>query len=260
MPHRGEEPVLSGVNGSGTVFFSHCNLRCVYCQNHQFSWEGKGEEVNSFQLADSFLELQDLGCHNLNLVTPTHVVPQIIEALILAIDKGFSLPIVYNTSGYDSLKTIQMLASIVDIYLPDMRYGDDAAAYTFSGCLDYVSINRQIIKEMFAQVGDLVTDNGVAISGLIVRHLVLPSLGESTHNVLKFIANDLSPDMPISLMRQYEPVHKACEHPVINRRITHAEYAYAESLLEKYGFKNGWIQDQIDTHERQEFLGEFFND
>jgi putative pyruvate formate lyase activating enzyme len=243
-PHHGEEPPLSGAKGSGTVFFTNCNLRCVYCQNYPISQLGNGEERTAGELACQMLWLQEQGCHNLNLVTPTHFVPQILKALGIAMQRGFNLPIVYNTSGYESMETLRLLDGIVDIYLPDMRYSDDAAAMKYSIAPDYPQLNRAAIKEMYRQVGNLVLDEqGVARQGLIVRHLVLPGNIAGTEAVMKFFAEEISKDVSISLMSQYFPAYRAREFKEINRRITTEEYEKASQIMQKYDLENGWMQD-----------------
>ncbi len=243
-PHHGEEPPLSGTKGSGTVFFTNCNLRCVYCQNYPISQMGNGEERTPGELACQMLWLQEQGCHNLNLVTPTHFVPQILKALGIAMQRGFNLPIVYNTSGYESMETLRLLDGIVDIYLPDMRYSDNAAAMKYSTAPDYPELNRAAIKEMYRQVGNLVLDEeGIAKQGLIIRHLVLPGNRAGTEGVMKFLANEISKDVSISLMSQYFPAHRAGEFKELNRRIASEEYEEAYQIMLKYGLENGWIQN-----------------
>ena len=243
-PHYGEEPPLSGTKGSGTVFFTNCNLRCVYCQNYPISQMGNGEERSPGELACQMLWLQEQGCHNLNLVTPTHFVPQILKALGIAMQRGFNLPIVYNTSGYESIETLRLLDGIVDIYLPDMRYSDNAAAMKYSIAPDYPEINRAAIKEMYRQVGNLVLDEqGVAKQGLIVRHLVLPGNIAGTEAVMKFLAEEISKDVSISLMSQYFPAYRAKEYNEIKRRITTEEYEKAYQIMLKYDLENGWVQE-----------------
>ena len=243
-PHHGEEPPLSGAKGSGTVFFTNCNLRCVYCQNYPISQMGNGEERTPGELACQMLWLQEQGCHNLNLVTPTHFMPQILKALGIAIQRGFKLPIVYNTSGYESLEALRLLDGIVDIYLPDMRYSDNAAAMKYSIATDYPEINRAAIKEMFRQVGNLVLDEqGVAKQGLIIRHLVLPGNIAGTERVMKFLAEEISKDVSISLMSQYFPAYRAKEFQEIKRRTTTEEYEKAYQIMLKNGLENGWVQE-----------------
>jgi putative pyruvate formate lyase activating enzyme len=257
--HRGEEPVISGDRGSGTVFFSCCNMRCVYCQNYRFSWHGEGIEVTAEALAEIFMKMQAAGCHNLNLVTPTHVVPQIVEALVIAVEKGFVLPLVYNTGGYDSPEVIRMLEGVVDIYLPDMRYGDNERAQAFSTAPDYVEVNRAVVSEMFRQVGELLVDDGVAVQGLIIRHLVLPSSVSGTDAVFRYIAQSLSKDVHISLMRQYTPVFNAVEDQLLSRKITQAEYDEAMRLLACYGLEKGWVQDEQSDTDAEQYLGANFD-
>jgi putative pyruvate formate lyase activating enzyme len=246
-PHHGEEPPLSGTKGSGTIFLTNCNLRCVYCQNYPISQMGNGTVRTTGELACQMLSLQEQGCHNLNLVTPTHFVPQILKALGIARDRGFALPIVYNTGGYESLETLRLLDGIVDIYLPDMRYNDNAVALKYSDAPHYVESNRAAIREMYRQVGNLVMDEqGIAKRGMIIRHLVLPGGLSGTEGVMKFLAEEISQDVTISLMSQYFPACKTGEFPEINRRITEAEYDAAYESKMKYDLKNGWIQE----HER----------
>lgn len=243
-PHHGEEPPLSGTKGSGTIFFTNCNLRCVYCQNYPISQMGNGAERTVGELACQMTWLQEQGCHNLNLVTPTHFVPQILKALGIARERGFDLPIVYNTSGYESLETLRLLDGIIDVYLPDMRYNDNAVALKYSTAPHYVEINRAAIHEMYRQVGNLATDDeGIAKRGLIIRHLVLPGGLSGTEGVMKFLAEEISKDVYISLMSQYFPAYKTGEFPEINRRITEAEYDAAYESKMKYGLKNGWVQE-----------------
>ncbi len=243
-PHHGEEPPLSGSKGSGTIFFTNCNLRCLYCQNYPISQMGNGAERSPGELACQMLWLQEQGCHNLNLVTPTHFMPQILKALGIARERGFSLPVVYNTSGYESVESLRLLNGIVDIYLPDMRYSDDAAARRYSVAPDYPEINRAAIREMFRQVGNLVLDEqGIAKCGLIIRHLVLPNGLSGTNGVMKFLSEELSRDVYISLMSQYFPAFKANEMKELSRRITAKEYEAARKSMEKYGLENGWMQE-----------------
>ena len=243
-PHHGEEPPLSGTRGSGTVFFANCNLRCVYCQNYPISQMGNGAERTPGELACQMLWLQEQGCHNLNLVTPTHFVPQFLKALGSARERGFSLPIVYNTSGYDSVETLKLLDGIIDIYLPDMRYGDDKAAMQYSVAPHYVAVNQAAIKEMYRQVGNLVMDEqGIATKGLIVRHLVLPGGLSGSERAMKFLAEEISRDVHISLMSQYFPAYRSREFPEFNRRINEQEYDEAYDIKMKYGLMNGWVQE-----------------
>jgi putative pyruvate formate lyase activating enzyme len=246
--HTGEEPALSGTNGSGTIFFGNCNMRCVYCQNYQISQDPATQEKNSIdchELARQMLYLQnELKCHNLNLVSPSHFVPQIVKALLEAVPLGLNLPLVYNTGGYDSLETIRALDGIVDIYLPDIRYSEDATALKYSGAADYVQNNRSAIKEMYRQVGDLqVDENEIAYKGVIVRHLILPEDLAGSGESLTWLARELSPDITLSIMSQYYPCHKAAEYRELSRTITWEEYSKVVELLEELGMENGWLQE-----------------
>lgn len=241
--HHGEEPPLSGQAGSGTIFFTHCTMRCVYCQNYPISQLGVGDEVSVKELAGMMLKLEKRGCHNINLVTPTHYVPQILEALLIAADAGLSVPLVYNTSGYESSETLAMLDGVIDIYLPDMRYASVEAARAYSQARDYPEVNRVAVKEMHAQVGDLTLDKrGVAQSGLLIRHLVLPGDLSGTPEIMDFIAREVSQNTYISLMDQYFPAHKAVGIPPLDRRITKAEYYKAIEIMNTAGLSNGWVQ------------------
>ncbi len=244
--HFGEEPAISGTRGSGTIFFSRCTMKCVYCQNWPISHKGNGIEYDAAGLAKIMLELQKRGAHNINFVTPTHYMPRILEALVIAIEGGFNIPIVYNTSGYETLPALRLLDGIVDIYLPDMRYSNDELAKKYSKVRKYVSYNRAAIKEMFRQAGLLRTDeNGIAEKGLIIRHLVLPENISGTENVMKFIAEGLSFDVSISLMDQYFPTYRAVDYPEINRKITEEEYLAAQDVMERYGLYEGWVQEHV---------------
>jgi putative pyruvate formate lyase activating enzyme len=247
--HLGEEPPISGAKGSGTVFFGNCNMRCVYCQNHQISQNRRKEQAKAIEcqaLAEKLLYLQnDLGCHNINFVSPSHFVPQILQTLLLAIPMGLKIPLVYNTSGYDSVETIKVLDGIIDIYLPDLRYASDKIARQFSQAPHYVENSRQAIKEMYRQVGQsLLTDNnGIAQRGLIVRHLILPEGLAGSEESLTWLAKELSPEVNVSLMAQYYPTHHAARYPALSRGITEMEYLEAVDLLEELGIDNGWIQE-----------------
>ncbi len=241
--HNGEEPPISGESGSGTIFFANCTMRCVFCQNYPISQLGNGKEVSLEKLADMCLWLQNKNVHNVNFVTPTHFVPQIIASLKMAIEKGFRLPLVYNTSGYEKIETLKLLDGIIDIYLPDAKYFSDKMAQKYSNAVRYVKHNQEALKEMYRQVGNLRCDeNGVGIKGLIIRHLVLPGNISETEKVLEYIANNISKDAYISLMSQYFPANKAMNMEMINRRVTKKEYEFAMSAFEKAGLKNGWLQ------------------
>jgi putative pyruvate formate lyase activating enzyme len=234
FPHRGEEKPIRGYRGSGTVFFSYCNMRCVYCQNYQISQLGEGREVNPEELSEIFLELQAMGCHNLNLVTPSHVVPQILSALYLAVKKGFRLPIVYNTSSFDSLESLRLLEGIVDIYLADLKYADREIARRYSKVKNYPEVAMTAIREMHRQVGDLILDErGIAIRGLLVRHLVLPNGLAGTEKVAEFLGS-LSKNMAVNVMDQYYPSYMAWKYPELSRRITQKEYHQALSFMEGF--------------------------
>jgi putative pyruvate formate lyase activating enzyme len=246
--HMGEEPPISGTKGSGTVFFGNCNLRCVYCQNHQISqnWRKmQSKEIPYQVLAEKLLYLQnELGCHNINFVSPSHFVPQILKTLLLAIPMGLKVPLVYNTSGYDSLDIIKVLDGIIDIYLPDLRYASNVDAKQYSDATDYVEHDRDVIKEMYRQVGNLITDeNDIAQRGLIVRHLILPGRLAGSEESLTWLAKEVSPEVNISLMAQYYPAHHAARFSELSRGITEGEYFEAIDLLDKLGMENGWIQE-----------------
>ncbi|MCL5959778.1 MAG: radical SAM protein [Chloroflexi bacterium] len=242
--HRGEEPPISGVNGSGTIFFSRCVARCMFCQNYPISQMEVGEAVSVEELAGMMLSLQQRRAHNINFVTPTHFVPQILAALEKAIPRGFRLPLVYNTSGWETLETLTLLDGVVDIYLPDAKYADDAVAKELSKMSGYVEINRAALKEMYRQVGDLMLDNeGVATRGLIIRHLVLPNGLSQTGEVLRFVAEELSPEVHVSLMDQYFPAHRALSYPPLSRPLRWEEYEEAVDQLDRAGLSNGWVQE-----------------
>lgn len=242
--HRGEEPPISGSKGSGTVFLSGCSLACVFCQNFPISQFGNGEEITTGELAARMLRLQRQGVHNINFVTPTHFMPQIMAALWLAIPKGFSLPIVWNTSGYEKIDALKLLDGVVSIYLPDMKYSDDAPAVEISSAPGYCSINRAAVKEMLRQVGHLaVTGEGIATGGLIIRHLVLPEGRAGSAETLAWIAENLGMETHVALMSQYFPAHGAAGSAGMNRAVTHEEYDAAALALEEAGLDNGWVQD-----------------
>lgn len=230
-PHFGEEAPLVGSGGSGTIFFSRCNLKCGFCQNYELSQLGEGREVSTQQLARFILSLQDQGCHNINLVSPSHVVPQILMALSAAVNDGLRLPIVYNTGGYDSLDTLALLEGVIDIYMPDMKYDDESVAWRYSAGRNYRAANRAAVREMHRQVGDLVLDErGIAQRGLLIRHLVLPESMAGTAGVVNFLAREISNDTYINIMDQYRPCHRADSLPPLDRRITAQEYQEAVQL------------------------------
>lgn len=235
-PHHGEEDPLRGSRGSGTIFFSWCNLRCIFCQNSEISQQGIGHEVEAEDLAGMMLTLQARGCHNLNFVTPSHVVAQILEALVVAAREGLHLPLVYNTGGYDSPEALELLDGVIDIYMPDMKYGDSETAHRYSHVRDYWEVNRAAVKEMHRQVGDLMVDSqGVALRGLLVRHLVMPEGLANTERVLAFLAEEISPDTYLNLMDQYHPSHRADRMPPLDRVATTDEYLHALELARGYG-------------------------
>ncbi len=245
--HHGEEPAVSGSRGSGTVFFSGCNLRCVYCQNHQISQGAvvaSASGVTSGSLAGDLLHLQNgLGCHNVNFVSPSHFVPQMVRTVLEAAGMGFELPLVYNTSSYDSLATLKALDGIVDIYLADLRYASDRWAWQLSRAPGYRAHARAAIAEMYRQVGLLKTDgDGVARSGLIVRHLVLPDGLAGSRESLTWLATEVSPEVTVSIMSQYHPAHRADRVPSLRRTITRVEYDEVVDLLGSLGMENGWVQ------------------
>jgi len=235
-PHFGEEAPLVGKHGSGTIFFTNCNLKCLFCQNYSISQLGEGIEVTKEDIARMMLSLQNRGCHNINLVSPTHVVPQILEALEVAVESGLCLPLVYNSGGYDSVETLKLLDGIVDIYMPDMKYSDDNIAEELSGIKDYPSINKAAIKEMHRQVGDLqIDDEGIAQRGLLVRHLVLPHGLAGTQEIVDFLATEISINTYINVMAQYHPCYKAFQVPSLAYSLNHEEFMKAANMAYKAG-------------------------
>jgi len=235
-PHLGEEAPLVGRYGSGTIFFTNCNLECLFCQNYPVSQLGEGERVSREDLARIMLWLQDRGCHNINLVSPTHVVPQILEALEIAAQSGLHLPLVYNSGGYDSVETLRMLDGIVDIYMPDMKYDDEDTARELSGIDNYPSVNRAAVSEMHRQVGDLeMDDKGVARRGLLVRHLVLPQRLAGTKGIVGFLSREISPNTYLNVMAQYRPCHKAFRVPALERPVSSYEFRESLSLAREAG-------------------------
>jgi len=246
--HHGEEPVISGSRGSGTIFFGNCNMRCVYCQNYQISqnWrKQKSKQIDCRALARNMLYLQDeLGCHNINFVSPSHFVPQLVRAVLEAVPMGLRVPLVYNTNGYDSIASLKELDGIISIYLPDLRYSSDVRAKKFSHTPDYVERARQAVKEMYRQVGSLFVDeSGLAQHGLIVRHLILPNGLAGSEESLVWLAQELSPTVTVSVMSQYLPLHRAGRIPLLSRKITLVEYETVLNLLCDTGIENGWVQE-----------------
>jgi putative pyruvate formate lyase activating enzyme len=238
FPHHGEEDCLRGRGGSGTIFFGNCNLRCVFCQNFDISWEAQGQPVATEQLADQMLRLQELGCHNINFVTPSHVVPQILEALLVATERGLRLPLVYNTGGYDALETLRWLDGVVDIYMPDFKFWNPETARELTKTADYPEVARAAVKEMHRQVSDLVLDDdGLARRGLLVRHLVMPSGLDETREILRFLVREVSPDTFINLMPQYRPEGLAGRFPTIARPLRGSEFQAAVAIAREEGLR-----------------------
>ena len=257
--HHGEEPAISGTRGSGTVFFGNCNMRCVYCQNHQISqnWKKqKSKEMDCRTLAEKMLYLQDeLGCHNINFVSPSHFVPQVVRAVMEAVPGGLRVPLVYNSSGYDSVSSLRELDGVISVYLPDLRYASDKWARKFSRARDYVAWTRQAIKEMYRQVGDLVVDEcGVAQKGLIVRHLILPNGLAGSEESLTWLVREVSPTVTVSIRSQYMPMHRAPRIPLLARKITVEEHEKVLRLLNDLGIENGWVQELGSA---EEYLPDF---
>lgn len=227
-PHMGEEDPLRGWRGSGTIFFTRCNLRCQYCQNHDISQSDAGDQVEPEDISAMMLELQALGCHNINFVSPSHVVPQILAAVLIAARAGLNIPLVYNTGGYDSMAMLSLLDGVIDIYMPDMKYSDPKIARHYSKIRNYPQVNQAAVKEMHRQVGDLmINEHGIATRGLLVRHLVLPDNLAGTEEIVRFLANEISPQTYLNLMDQYRPAYKSHDYPEINRGLTSQEFKSA---------------------------------
>jgi len=240
-PHYGEEAVLVGTYGSGTIFLTNCNLGCIYCQNYDISHLGYGQRVTEEELAQSMLSLQKRGCHNINFVTPTPFTPQIVKALKIAIENGLHIPLVYNCGGYESKSTIELLDGIVDIYMPDIKYGDEESAKKYSNAPDYFAVCKEAVKEMHRQVGDLTVDErGIAVRGLLIRHLVLPNGLAGSAEVFKFIATELSKESYVNIMLQYRPMYKAYEYKELNREIKMSEYREALDSAKEWGLHRGF--------------------
>ena len=247
-PHFGEEPPLVGTNGAGNIFFGNCNLRCVYCQNFQISQNFKNEiknEVGFERLAEIMIELQNKGCHNIGLVSPTHFVPQIMKALYIAIGNGLNLPLIYNTNAYDSVDVLSLLDGVVDIYLPDLKYSYEYDGYQYSKIKEYPKFAKAAIKEMHRQVGSeiVIDDDGLLKRGLLIRHLVLPNDIAGSEETFKWISDELGKDVSLSIMSQYYPTNKAESIMLLNRHTRESEYERVLSLLDKYGLENGWMQN-----------------
>lgn len=249
--HKYEEPCISGRNGSGTIFFSNCNLNCMFCQNYEISQEGLGKEISVEELADIFIKQQERGADNINLVTPTMYVCHIIEAIKIAREKGLKLPIIYNSNGYDSVETLKLLEGYIDVYLPDFKYYNNEIAKKYSNVPNYFEKVTEAIKEMYRQVGNPEFDeDGIIKKGLIVRHLILPNYMENTKNVLKWLKENIDNSVYVSIMAQYFPTYKAKECEKLNRKLTKKEYKEIEKYLFLLNIENGYIQD-LGEHEEE---------
>ena len=258
MAHHGEEPPISGNRGSGTVFFSYCNMKCIYCQNYQISQQHEGHTISVEDLAETMISLQKSGCHNINFVSPSIWIPQIVKSFHRAAEKGLNIPLVYNTGGYDSPAAIKMLEGIIDIYMPDMRYSSNEMAEKYSGIKNYVENNRLSLKEMYRQVGGLIVDKkGVAKKGLLIRLLVLPSNIGGIKETLEFIKYELSEKVYLSIMAQYHPEYDACRFPELSRRITLKEYRDVTGYASKLGLIKGWVQDHFALEGEDLFRPDF---
>jgi len=241
FPHFGEEPPLVGLYGSGTIFLTHCNLRCIFCQNYEISHLGEGETITPRDLAKIMLYLQSQGCHNINFVTPTHYVPQIVEGLKHAIGGGLNIPLVYNCGGYESLEVIKLIEGIFDIYMPDIKFFNAELAKKYCNAPDYPEVVKKVVKEMHRQVGDLLIDNnGIAYHGLLIRHLVMPNCLEDTKEILHFIAKEISTDTYTNIMNQYRPLYMAHQYSEIARRISLKEYLTALQMAKEFGLYRGF--------------------
>lgn len=242
--HHGEEPPISGTEGSGTIFFACCNMRCIFCQNHEISQGAGGQDTSPEQLADIMLALQGHGVHNINLVSPSHVAAQIAEGIVVAMSNGLTIPIVYNSNGYDSVETLRALEGLIDIYLPDCKYSSNEISARFSDCPDYWDVAKDVLREMNKQVGELVLDeDGIAQKGLLIRHLVLPNGLAGTQKVFEFIATEISTKTHVSLMAQYHPCHVAQQDEHLGRRLNESEYERALESVFDVGLKNVYVQE-----------------
>lgn len=256
--HKFEEPCISGNNGSGTIFFSNCNLRCMFCQNYEISHLGKGKEVTVEELADMFINQQKRGAHNINLVTPTMYVIQIIEAIKIAKGRGLNIPIIYNTNSYENVETIKMLEGYIDVYLPDLKYFSNDLCVKYSKVNNYFENATKAIKEMYSQVGAPEFDeNGMIKKGVIIRHLILPNYMQNTKNILKWIKENIPDDVYVSIMSQYFPTYKANEDNKINRKLTKKEYKTIEDYMYMIDLKNGYMQDYVDDENEEKYVPEF---
>lgn len=249
--HNFEEPCISGTKGSGTIFFSNCNMNCIYCQNYEISQLGKGKEITIHELADIMIKQQEKGVENINLVTPTSYTLQIIEAIKIAKKKGLKIPIVYNTNGYENVETLRLLEGYIDIYLPDLKYYDNEISKKYSKVDNYFEIATKAIKEMYRQVGQPILDkNGIMTKGLMIRHLVLPNNIENSKKILKWIKENLDNNIYVSIMAQYFPTYKAKETDDLNRKLTNKEYEEIENYLYDLNLENGYIQE-LGEHEEE---------
>lgn len=258
LPHFGEEPPLTGEQGAGTIFFSNCHLTCAFCQNYQISQVRLGKPYTVEDLARMMLELQAKGCHNIDLVSPTHYVPHIVAALLHAIPQGLKIPLVYNCNGYETVEVIRLLEGVVDIYLPDFKYARDEHSTRISGVKDYAAQTLPALREMFRQVGHLKTDErGVAVRGLIVRHLVMPGDLSDTHEVLKILRDEFGPELFLSLMTEYVPANRALKDPVMGRKLNGWELAEARESHRGFGFERGWVQTPPEPGQAELFMPDF---
>jgi putative pyruvate formate lyase activating enzyme len=235
FPHFGEEAPLVGKKGSGTIFIGGCNLQCLFCQNYETSHQLEGEAVSIARFADIMLALQENGCHNINIVTPSHIVPQLAEALFLAVKGGLSVPLVYNCGGYDSMESLQLLDGLVDIYMPDFKFFSDNLAQRYTAVSDYGTVAKQAIKEMYRQVGDLVIEDGMAIKGLLVRHLVMPGMMQDSEKIFEFLAGEVSSNTYLNIMPQYRPAGEAHRQEEINRPLNYSEFLEALRMAKELG-------------------------
>jgi len=260
LAHFGEEPPITGRGGSGTIFLSSCNAACIFCQNYQISHERVGRPITPERLAQEFLRLQAAGCENINWVTPTPHLPFLVEALALAVENGLTLPVVYNTNGYDRVEVLRLLDGVVDMYLPDLKYGEDVWAEEYSELQNYFAVNVAAVREMYRQVGLLiVNENGVAEKGLLVRHLVLPGGRSCSARIFRALA-EIDPQIPVSLMAQYHPCYQAIDHPVLGRRIIRQEYAKTIDDFENAGLINAYMQDFPKLEKEDLFFPDFNDD
>ncbi len=254
--HNYEEPCISGINGSGTIFFSNCNMNCIYCQNYEISQLGKGKEISIKELADIFINQQEKGVNNINLVTPTMYAFQIIGAIKLAKKNGLIIPIIYNTNGYEKIETLKALQGYIDVYLPDLKYYSNKLSIKYSKVNNYFSVATEAIKEMYRQVGTpKFNEDGIMQRGIIIRHLVLPNHIQNSKNILKWIKENMPQDVYVSIMAQYFPTYKAKEDELLNRKLTKKEYKEIEKFLYTLDLKNGYIQE-LGEHE-EEYVPDF---